>query len=61
MGGGEEACFSAQRAVFFLFEKDDPERVTVLVLSLYGCLHTSRIRTNGVNTLKRVSFSERGF
>ena len=47
--------------LFFLYEKESLKGLTVLVVSLAGCLHTSRIRTNGVNTLIRVTFSERGF
>ena len=46
---------------FCLFEKESLKGLTVLVVSLAGCLHTSRIITNGVNTLIRVSFSERCF
>ena len=46
---------------FFLDEKKSLKGITVFVGRLAGCLHTSRITTNGVNTLTRVSFSERGF
>ena len=33
----------------------------VFVVGLSGCLHTSWLATNGINTLTRVSFSPRGF
>ena len=46
---------------FFLDEKESLKGITVFVGRLAGCLHTSRITTNGVNTLIRVSFSARGF
>ena len=46
---------------FFLDEKESLKGITVFVGRLGGCLHTSRITTNGVNTLIRVSFSARGF
>ena len=47
--------------LFFLYEKESLKGLTVLVVSLAGCSHTSRIKTNGVNTLIRVTFSERVF
>ena len=46
---------------FFLDEKESLKGITVFVGRLAGCLHTSRITTNTVNTLTRVSFSARGF
>ena len=46
---------------FFLDEKDSLKGITVFVLRQYVCLHTSRLITNGVNTLTSVSFSARGF
>ena len=46
---------------FFLDEKESMKGITVFGGRLSGCLHTSRLATNGVNTLARVSFSERGF
>ena len=46
---------------FFLDEKEFLKGITVFVGRLAGCLHTSRITTNGVNTLTSVSFSARGF
>ena len=46
---------------FFLSEKESLKGLTALVVRLSGCLHTSRISTHGVNTLARVSLSERGF
>ena len=46
---------------FFLDEKESLKGITLFVGKLAGCLHTSRITTNTVNTLTRVSFSERGF
>ena len=52
-----EKCFSC----FFLDEKDSLKGITVFALRLSECLHTSRLTTNGVNTLTRVSFSARGF
>ena len=47
--------------MFFLSEKESLKGITVLVVRLSGCLHTSRIATNDVKTLARVSLSERGF
>ena len=44
---------------FCLDEKESLQGITALVVRLSGCLHTSRIRANGVEALKRVSFSER--
>ena len=44
---------------FFLDEKESLKGITVFVGRLAGCLHTSRITTNGVNTLTSVSFSAR--
>jgi len=44
---------------FFLDEKECLKGITVFVGRLAGCLHTSRITTNGVNTLTSVSFSAR--
>ena len=49
------------KAMFFLSEKESLKGITILVVRLSGCLHTSRIKTNIVSTLIRVSFSERGF
>ena len=46
---------------FFLDEKESLKGITLFVGRLAGCLHTSRITTNTVNTLTRVSFSARGF
>ncbi len=46
---------------FFLSEKESLKGLTAWVVRLSGCLHTSRISTHGVNTLTRVSLSERGF
>ena len=46
---------------FFLAEKESLKGITVFVGRQAGGLHTSRITTNGVNTLTRVSFSARGF
>ena len=46
---------------FFLAEKESLKGITVFCVRLSGCLHTSRLTTNGVNTLARVSFSARGF
>ena len=46
---------------FFLDEKESLKGITVFALRLSECLHTSRLTTNGVNTLTRVSFSARGF
>ena len=46
---------------FFLDEKESLKGITLFVGKLAGCLHTSRITTNTVNTLTRVSFSARGF
>ena len=46
---------------FFLDEKESLKGITVFVGRLAGCLHTSSITTNGVNTLISVSFSARGF
>ena len=46
---------------FFLSEKESLKGLTVLVVRLSGCLHTSRIRTNSVNAQQRASLSERGF
>ena len=43
-----------------LDEIESPERVTVLVIRLSRCWHLSRIMTNDVNTLPRVSISSRG-
>ena len=54
---GVEKCFSC----FFLSEKESPKGLTALVVRLSGRLHTSRISTYDVNTLTRVSLSERGF
>ena len=48
-------------SLFFLDEKESLKGITVFGGRLSGCLHTSRLTTNGVNTLKRVSFSARGF
>ena len=44
---------------FFLDEKESLKGITVFVGRLAGCLHTSRITTNGDNTLTSVSFSAR--
>ena len=44
---------------FFLDEKESLKGITVFVGRLAGCLHTSSITTNGVNTLTSVSFSAR--
>jgi hypothetical protein len=44
---------------FFLDEKESLKGITVFVGRLAGCLHTSSITTNGVNTLISVSFSAR--
>ena len=52
-----EKCFSC----FFLDEKDSLKGITEFALRLSECLHTSRLTTNGVNALPRVSFSARGF
>ena len=46
---------------FFLDEKESLKGITVFGERLSGCLHTSRLATNGVNALPRVSFSARGF
>ena len=46
---------------FFLDEKESLKGITVFGGRLSGCLHTSRLATNGVNTLTRVSFAARGF
>ena len=46
---------------FFLDEKESLKGITVFGERLSVCLHTSRLATNGVNTLTRVSFSARGF
>ena len=46
---------------FYLDEKESLQGITVAVVRLAGCLHTSRITTDSVNTLTRVSFSARGF
>ena len=48
-------------SLFFLDEKESLKGITVLVVRLSGCLHTSRIRTNSVNAQQRASLSERGF
>ena len=46
---------------FFLDEKESLKGTTVFDGKLVGCLHTSSIAANSVNTLRRVSFSARGF
>ena len=54
-------CMCSLYFWFFLAEKESLKGITVFVGRQAGCLHTSRITTNGVNTLTRVSFSARGF
>ena len=44
---------------FCLDEKESLQGITALVVRLSECLHTSRIRTDGVEALTRVSFSAR--
>ena len=46
---------------FFLAVKESLKGITVFGVRLSGGLHTSRLTTNGVNTLARVSFAARGF
>ena len=46
---------------FCLDEKDSRQGITALVVRLSECLHTSRMRTEGVEALKRVSFSTRSY
>ena len=53
--------FCSRFSLFFLDEKESLKGITVFGGRLSGCLHTSRLATNGVNTLTRVSFSTRGF
>ena len=53
----QRRCFSC----FFLDEKESRKGTTVFDGKLVGCLHTSSIAANSVNTLRRVSFSARGF
>ena len=57
------AGFSVERSGkgFCLDEKESLQGMTVADVRLAGCLHTSRITTDSVNTLIRVSFSARGF
>ena len=54
-------CVRSLFSWFFLDEKESLKGITVYVVRLSECLHLSRIRTNGVNTLTSVSFSERVF
>ena len=56
-----EELWRSRFSWFFLDEKVSLKGITVFVGRLSGCLHTSRLTTNGVNTLTRVSFSARGF
>ena len=52
------------RSLFFSFllaEKESLKGITVFVVRQSGCLHTSRLTTNGVNALTRASFSVRVF
>ena len=52
------------RSLFFRFllaEKESLKGITEFGVRLSGGLHTSRLTTNGVNTLARVSFAARGF
>ena len=42
-------CF--RFSLFFLDEKESLKGITAFVVRLSGCLHTSSITTNGVNTL----------
>lgn len=46
---------------FCLDVKESLKGITVFGGRQSGCLHTSRLATNGVNTLTRVSFAARGF
>ena len=48
-------------SLFFLDEKESLKGITVFGERLSACLHTSRLATNGVNALPRVSFSARCF
>ena len=41
-------------SLFFLDEKETPERVNSFSLRLSGCLHTSRIKLRALMTLTRV-------
>ena len=41
-------------SLFFLDEKETPERVNGFRLRLSGCLHTSRIKLKALMTLTRV-------
>ena len=56
-----QACLCSRFSRFFLDEKESLKGMTVFGSRLSGCLHTSRLETNSVNTLTRVSFSARGF
>jgi len=46
-------------SLFFLDEKETPERVNGFGLRLSGCLHTSRIKLRALMTLTRV-LSQKG-
>lgn len=46
---------------FFLDEKASLKGIALFGVKQSVCLHTSRLTTNGVNTLTSVSFSARGF
>ena len=53
--------FCSRFSLFLLAEKESLKGITVFGVRLSGCLHTSRLTTNGVNALTRASFSARVF